>query len=168
MQIAGRIVDEIRRRLEFLESVGLHYLSLDRRPRLFRAAKRSVFGSRRRSDRSCEACCMYSTNLQSGCIRAITAAARYVDGSCAIWAIRCSWWSTMRRRSSAPISDRSGPWRRAIGGRTGGQRDSGGDTLSAASLTGQYLAGTREIPLPKQRREGNGESIALRRRPNTI
>ena len=30
LQIAGRIVDEIRRRLEFLESVGLHYLSLDR------------------------------------------------------------------------------------------------------------------------------------------
>ncbi len=28
--IAGRVVDEIRRRLEFLESVGLHYLSLDR------------------------------------------------------------------------------------------------------------------------------------------
>ncbi|HXE64193.1 MAG TPA: excinuclease ABC subunit UvrA [Bryobacteraceae bacterium] len=30
LQIAGRIVDEIRRRLEFLEAVGLHYLSLDR------------------------------------------------------------------------------------------------------------------------------------------
>ncbi len=30
LQIAGRVVDEIRRRLEFLESVGLHYLSLDR------------------------------------------------------------------------------------------------------------------------------------------
>lgn len=29
-QIAGRVVDEIRRRLEFLESVGLHYLGLDR------------------------------------------------------------------------------------------------------------------------------------------
>ncbi len=29
-QIAGRVADEIRRRLEFLESVGLHYLSLDR------------------------------------------------------------------------------------------------------------------------------------------
>ena len=30
MQIAGRIVDEIRRRLEFLSAVGLDYLSLDR------------------------------------------------------------------------------------------------------------------------------------------
>ncbi len=29
-QIAGRVVDEIQRRLEFLTSVGLHYLSLDR------------------------------------------------------------------------------------------------------------------------------------------
>ena len=29
-KIAGRVVDEIRRRLEFLESVGLHYLSLER------------------------------------------------------------------------------------------------------------------------------------------
>ncbi len=29
-QIAGRVADEIRRRLEFLESVGLHYLSLER------------------------------------------------------------------------------------------------------------------------------------------
>jgi excinuclease ABC subunit A len=33
--------------------------------------------------------------------------------------------------------------------------------LCAASLTGQYLAGTREIPLPKQRRGGNGESIRI-------
>src|SRR5215469_11324033 len=30
MQIAGRVVDEIRRRLEFLSAVGLDYLSLDR------------------------------------------------------------------------------------------------------------------------------------------
>ena len=30
MQIAGRVLDEVRRRLEFLEAVGLHYLSLDR------------------------------------------------------------------------------------------------------------------------------------------
>ena len=30
LAIAGRVADEIRRRLEFLESVGLHYLSLDR------------------------------------------------------------------------------------------------------------------------------------------
>ncbi len=29
-QIAGRVVDEIRRRLEFLSAVGLDYLSLDR------------------------------------------------------------------------------------------------------------------------------------------
>ena len=30
MQIAGRVLDEIRRRLEFLSAVGLDYLSLDR------------------------------------------------------------------------------------------------------------------------------------------
>src|SRR5438105_4404910 len=30
MAIAGRVADEIRRRLEFLSAVGLHYLSLDR------------------------------------------------------------------------------------------------------------------------------------------
>src|SRR5438105_13393059 len=30
MQIAGRVLDEIRRRLEFLSAVGLDYISLDR------------------------------------------------------------------------------------------------------------------------------------------
>ena len=29
-QIAGRVLDEIRRRLEFLSNVGLDYLSLER------------------------------------------------------------------------------------------------------------------------------------------
>ena len=30
------------------------------------------------------------------------------------------------------------------------------------SLTGQYLGGTRQIPLPEQRREGNGERLVIR------
>ncbi|WP_171180281.1 excinuclease ABC subunit UvrA [Ruegeria sp. HKCCD8929] len=31
----------------------------------------------------------------------------------------------------------------------------------AASITGQYLAGTREIPLPAVRREGNGKTVSV-------
>jgi len=76
-------------------------------------------------------------------------------------AIRCSWWSTMPRRSSAPIM--CSIWVRR--GRLGGELVASGTPdairLCAASLTGQYLAGTREIPLPKQRRAGNGESIRI-------
>jgi excinuclease ABC subunit A len=30
------------------------------------------------------------------------------------------------------------------------------------SITGQYLSGTREIPIPKQRRKGNGKSLMLK------
>jgi excinuclease ABC subunit A len=32
---------------------------------------------------------------------------------------------------------------------------------AAASLTGQYLAGTRKIPVPRERRRGNGQKIKL-------
>jgi excinuclease ABC subunit A len=50
-------------------------------------------------------------------------------------------------------------------GRLGGELVASGtpDAIRccAASLTGQYLAGTRQIPVPKQRRAGNGESIRI-------
>src|SRR5207237_6989782 len=48
-------------------------------------------------------------------------------------------------------------------GRLGGELVASGPPrairASAASLTGRYLAGTLEIPVPRLRRPGNGESI---------
>jgi excinuclease ABC subunit A len=103
-QIAGRVVDEIRRRLEFLSAVGLDYLSLDRsaatlsggeaqrirwHANRLEAARRALRAGRA-VDRSASA--------------RQRAATRNPRRICAIWATRCWWWSTTPKPSSAPIT----------------------------------------------------------------
>ena len=70
-QIAGRVVEEIRRRLEFLSAVGLDYLSLERSAAASRAGSRS--GSAGHADRLEAARRSVRARRPSmGCIRAIT------------------------------------------------------------------------------------------------
>ena len=69
-----------------------------------RRAKRSASAWPRRSARSCAACCMCWMSLPSGCIRATTSGCWKRWRTCATWATRCWWWSTMPRPSSAPIT----------------------------------------------------------------
>ena len=70
-QIVGRVIEEIRNRLEFLCAVGLDWNGPRRR---FREAKRSGYALPRRSALNCGACCMCWTSRPSGCILVITSA----------------------------------------------------------------------------------------------
>ena len=104
-QIAGRVVDEIRRRLEFLSAVGLDYLSLDRgsatlsggEAQRIRLATQIGSQAARRAVRAGRAVDRAASARQRP-------AARDAERVCAIWATRCWWWSTTRRRSSAPTT----------------------------------------------------------------
>jgi excinuclease ABC subunit A len=71
--IARDVLVEIKSRLEFLEEVGLGYLTLDRAAPRSAAARRSASGWRRSSAATCRACATCSTSRRSACTRATTA-----------------------------------------------------------------------------------------------
>jgi excinuclease ABC subunit A len=83
-QIAGRVVEEIENRLQFLVAVGLSYLSLAR------SASTLSGGEAQR--------------IRLDCIPAITTGCSKLSRICEIWATRCWWWSTTPRPSCAPIT----------------------------------------------------------------
>jgi excinuclease ABC subunit A len=104
MQIAGRVVDEIRRRLEFLSAVGLDYLSLERSAATLsggeaqRIRLATQIGSKLRG-------VLYVLDEPSiGLHPRDNNRCSIRSRICATWATRCWWWSTMRRPSSAPIT----------------------------------------------------------------
>ncbi len=71
--IARDLLPEIQSRLEFLEEVGLGYLTLDRgAPTLSAVARRSASAWRRSWAATCKACAMCWTNPPSACTRATT------------------------------------------------------------------------------------------------
>ena len=71
-QIAGRVIKEIRARLDFLLNVGLDYLTLSVPPPPSQAVRRSVFGWRPRSVPAWWGCCTSSTNRRSACTSVTT------------------------------------------------------------------------------------------------
>ena len=71
--IARDVVTEIESRLEFLQQVGLGYLTLDRAaPTLSPAVKRSASASQHSSAATCRACATCSTSRPSACTHATT------------------------------------------------------------------------------------------------
>ena len=71
-QIAERVLKEVNERLQFLIDVGLHYLTLDRQPELWRAVRPSGSGWPRRSVPVSWESCMCWTSRASGCTNATT------------------------------------------------------------------------------------------------
>ena len=152
---------EIRERLEFLDRVGLGYLSLDRRRRdaLGRrgaahpprdpdrlAAPRRALRPRRAVDRTAPA------------RQPPTARAR--SRICATSATRSSSSSTTRRRSAAPTtSSTSGPGAGAHGGDLVARGYARGGRREPRVDHGQYLSGAAEIAVPETRRALNGKTI---------
>ena len=162
-QIAGRVADEIRRRLEFLESVGLHYLSLDRAASTLsggeaqRIRLATQIGSKLRG-------VLYVLDEPS-----IGLHPRDNDRLLnTLTALRDMGNTVLVVEHDAETIERAdyvidlGPG----AGRLGGELVAAGtpDDIrsNARSLTGQYMAGTLSIPVPAERRKGSGESICIR------
>jgi len=162
-QIAGRVVDEIRRRLEFLESVGLHYLSLERAASTLsggeaqRIRLATQIGSKLRG-------VLYVLDEPSIGLHPRDND-RLLD---TLTALRDMGNTVLVVEHDAETIERAdyvidlGPG----AGRLGGELVASGtpDDIRAdgKSLTGRYLAGTLSIPIPPARRDGNGESILIR------
>jgi excinuclease ABC subunit A len=161
-QIAGRVVDEIRRRLEFLESVGLHYLSLDRAASTLsggeaqRIRLATQIGSKLRG-------VLYVLDEPSIGLHPRDND-RLLD---TLTALRDMGNTVLVVEHDAETIERAdyvidlGPG----AGRLGGDLVAAGTPAeiraNTASLTGQYLAGTMSIPMPAKRRTGSGESIHI-------
>ncbi len=161
-QIAGRVVDEIRRRLEFLESVGLHYLSLDRSASTLsggeaqRIRLATQIGSKLRG-------VLYVLDEPSIGLHPRDND-RLLD---TLTALRDMGNTVLVVEHDAETIERAdyvidlGPG----AGRLGGELVAVGtpDAIRAneKSLTGRYLSGALQVALPEARRKGNGKSIEV-------
>ncbi len=161
-QIAGRVVDEIRRRLEFLESVGLHYLSLDRSASTLsggeaqRIRLATQIGSKLRG-------VLYVLDEPSIGLHPRDND-RLLD---TLTALRDMGNTVLVVEHDAETIERAdyvidlGPGAGRLGGELVGAGTPADIRANERSLTGRYLAGTMSIPMPESRRKGNGESIQV-------
>jgi excinuclease ABC subunit A len=162
LQIAGRIVDEIRRRLEFLESVGLHYLSLDRSASTLsggeaqRIRLATQIGSKLRG-------VLYVLDEPSIGLHPRDND-RLLD---TLIELRDMGNTVLVVEHDADTIERAdyvidlGPGAGRLGGDLVASGTPDDIRASKASLTGRYLAGELEIAVPKKRRPGSGKSIRI-------
>ena len=107
--------------------------------------------------------CTSSTNRRSACISATTAGSSTPCSGCATSATRCSSSNTTRRPSARPTgSSTSVPGAGEHGGDVVYSGPVKGITKVKESITGQYLAGKKSIPLPKQRRQPGLEWLEVK------
>ena len=162
-QIAARVVDEIRRRLEFLSAVGLDYLSLDRSAATLsggesqRIRLATQIGSRLRG-------VLYVLDEPSIGLhprdneRLLETLAELRDMGNTVLVVEHDQETIQRADYVVDL----GPG----AGRLGGALVASGTPEQIArnpeSLTGRYLAGKLEIPVPPLRRAPNGKKLLVR------
>ncbi|MBA4181021.1 MAG: excinuclease ABC subunit UvrA [Anaerolinea sp.] len=161
--IAYQILKEIRARLEFLEDVGLDYLTLDRvsgtlsggesqRIRLATQIGSALMGV------------LYICDEPSIGLhpidgdRLIKTLERLRDLGNTVLIVEHD--EAMMRAADWIID--MGPGAGIHGGHLVAEGDIEAIKASPESITGAYLSGRREIPVPKDRRQGNGKSIWVR------
>ena len=161
-QIAGRVVDEIRRRLEFLESVGLHYLGLDRPASTLsggeaqRIRLATQIGSKLRG-------VLYVLDEPSIGLHPRDNN-RLLD---TLTSLRDMGNTVLVVEHDAETIERAdyvidlGPGAGRLGGALVACGTPAEIRANPDSLTGRYMAGTLEIPVPDTRRAGNGEWIRI-------
>jgi excinuclease ABC subunit A len=161
-QIAGRIVDEIRRRLEFLSEVGLDYLSLERSAATLsggeaqRIRLATQIGSKLRG-------VLYVLDEPSIGLhprdngRLLDTLTHLRDMGNTVLVVEHD--AETIQRADYVIDLGPGA------GRLGGELVAAGTPLeiteNPASLTGRYLSGAVEIPVPPVRRTSNGKKLAI-------
>jgi excinuclease ABC subunit A len=162
-EIAGRVVEEIERRLEFLDSVGLHYLSLERSAATLsggeaqRIRLATQIGSKLRG-------VLYVLDEPSIGLHPRDNA-RLLE---TLTSLRDMGNTVLVVEHDAETIERAdyvidlGPGAGRLGGDLVASGTPDAIRQSEASLTGRYLAGILEIPVPQERRAGNGASISIR------
>ena len=161
--VAGRIVEEVRRRLGFLSAVGLDYLSLGRAAATLssgeaqRVRLATQIGSELRG-------VLYVLDEPSIGLHArdndrlLKTLARLRDLGNTIIVVEHDLETIERADYVVDLG--------AGAGRLGGELVACGTprqvASNAASLTGQYLSGARQVPLPEARRSPNGKKIVVR------
>jgi excinuclease ABC subunit A len=162
-RIAGRVLDEIRRRLEFLDSVGLHYLSLDRPASTLsggegqRIRLATQIGSKLRG-------VLYVLDEPSIGLHPRDND-RLLD---TLSALRDMGNTVLVVEHDAETIERAdyvidlGPGAGRLGGEVVACGTPDAIRENRDSLTGRYLAGALRIPVPPNRRTGSGESIHVR------
>ena len=162
-QVAGRVLHEIRNRLEFLSAVGLDYLSLDRSAATLsggeaqRIRLATQIGSRLRG-------VLYVLDEPSIGLhprdnaRLLDTLARLRDLGNTVLVVEHD--AETIERADYVIDLGPGA------GRLGGVLVAAGTPAqiegNPASLTGQYLSGALSIPTPEHRRRANGKSLVIR------
>ncbi len=161
--IAGRIVEEIEQRLEFLQAVGLDYLSLDRSAATLsggeaqRIRLATQIGSRLRG-------VLYVLDEPSIGLhprdndRLLNTLARLRDLGNTVLVVEHDEETIQRADYVIDL----GPGAGRLGGELVAHGRPADIRGSAASLTGQYLSGRLQIPIPARRRPGNGKVLEVR------
>jgi len=163
MQIAGRVVDEIRRRLEFLSAVGLDYLSLERSAATLsggeaqRIRLATQIGSKLRG-------VLYVLDEPSIGLhprdngRLLETLARLRDMGNTVVVVEHD--AETIERADYVID--LGPGAGRLGGALVASGEPGAIARNQASLTGRYLSGALAIPVPALRRKANGKALVIR------
>ena len=162
-QIASRLVDEIRTRLEFLEAVGLDYLSLDRSAATLsggeaqRVRLATQIGSQLRG-------VLYVLDEPSIGLHArdnarlLDTLSRLRDLGNTIVVVEHDLETIQRADHVVDL----GPGAGRLGGQVVAAGTPGDVARSEGSLTGDYLSGRKEVPLPLVRRPPNGKPLIVR------
>ncbi|HWQ57093.1 MAG TPA: excinuclease ABC subunit UvrA [Bryobacteraceae bacterium] len=162
MQIAGRVVDEIRRRLEFLAAVGLEYLSLDRSAATLsggeaqRIRLATQIGSKLRG-------VLYVLDEPSIGLHPRDNE-RLLD---TLTELRDMGNTVLVVEHDAETIERAdyvidlGPGAGRLGGNVVASGTPAAIRANPASLTGQYLSGALTIPVPAERRKRNGKALRV-------
>jgi len=162
-QIAGRIAEEIRNRLEFLTTVGLDYLSLDRSADTLsggesqRIRLATQIGSKLRG-------VLYVLDEPSiglhprDNIRLLETLARLRDMGNTVLVVEHDAETIERADYVVDL----GPGAGRLGGYLVASGSPGEIRRNPDSLTGQYLAGFKRIEPPAGRRRGNGKRLTVK------
>jgi excinuclease ABC subunit A len=163
MQIAGRIAGEVRARLEFLASVGLDYLSLDRSAATLaggeaqRIRLATQIGSKLRG-------VLYVLDEPSIGLHArdnrrlLDTLVHLRDMGNTVLVVEHDAETIQRADYVVDL----GPGAGRLGGRLVACGTPREIAKNPASLTGLYLSGAREIPPPPRRRLGSGNKLVIR------
>ena len=161
--IAYQVLKEIVARLGFLVDVGLDYLTLDRTSvdALGRRGAADPAGDPDRDDADGR-----PVHPRRAVDRAAPArqrqAHRDADPAARPRATRSSSSSTTRRRSGRPTgSSTSGPGAGEHGGEIIANGPLEAVLAEPRSITGAFLRGERAVPIPAQRRPGNGKALVV-------